>query len=73
MLEDNPMLRGIAVLCLLMGLLELGCQGLGSRGPTQESQVDMELARQVSSAPPPVVPEKPQKGFEQEPPKAQTP
>lgn len=65
------MLRLVATLCLLVSLL--GCYRLGVRGPTEESRVDAELTRPIPPSPTAVVPTKPQKGFEQESPKAQSP
>lgn len=65
------LLRWVAMVCLLVSLL--GCYRLGVRGPTEESRLDAELTRPIPSPPTGVVPEQPQKGFEQESPKAQNP
>ena len=65
----------VSVFCaLLFGLLNvLGCQSWRGRGSGHEARVDATLASPIPSSAPQAIPEKPQKGFEQEAPKAQNP
>jgi len=59
--------------CLVLALSLIGCQGFGTRGPAEESRVDTEVIRPAPPSLPRARPESPQKGFEQEAPKAQNP
>jgi len=52
-------------------LLLSGCQNWRGQRTTDETQVDTTLASAVPASAPQVVPDAPQKGFEQEAPKAQ--
>ncbi len=64
-------LRRAVLLCC--GILCLsGCQNWRGGGPAEETKVDTSLASPLPTSAPKAVPEKPQKGFEQEAPKAQT-
>lgn len=66
-------MRGLTLLVLLFfgAFSSSGCQRWRGYGSDNETEVDTALSSPLPASPQAVVPEKPQKGFEQETPKAQ--
>ena len=69
----HPFTRPLWASLLSFILLSLfGCQSWSGRGSENEIKVDAALASSIPMSAPQAIPEKPQKGFEQEVPKAQS-